>query len=78
MYLTADNKEDFLANAEKFLDTTVNQPVVFEVFTTEKNDSDAIQIINNLEKSIGGSVKAKAKSLLGDKGFTIARKVLKK
>lgn len=78
LYLTADNKEDFLANAEKFLDTTVNQPVVFEVFTTEKNDSDAIQIINNLEKSIGGSVKAKAKSLLGDKGFTIARKVLKK
>lgn len=77
-YLCARNKEEYLNNIERFLlPHLTDKPIVFEVFTDSKDESDALQIMYNLETSALGSAKKLAKGVLGPKGVQTLKKLIK-
>lgn len=48
-YMTADNKESFLNIVDHFLSPEeLDKPIVFEIFTNNEEESDAIKIIRNI------------------------------
>lgn len=51
-YLSASNKEQYLQNLPVFVDPEIGKkPVLFEVFTDSKDESDALEIMFNLVKT---------------------------
>lgn len=62
-YISAKNKDEYLNNRDIWLNYS-SKPIIFEIFTTDKNESDALKLINNIEKdkSIKGFIR---RSLVG-------------
>ena len=78
-YLSASSKDEYLENMQRFLNEEIREKsMIFEVFTDWQDESDALKQINSLEVSTGSAVKKAAKSLLGEKGIEIAKKIIKK
>lgn len=78
-YLSACNKEEYTSAAEKFLFPEItDKPMLFEVFTDSKNESDALKIIYELEISTVGAAKNTVKNILGEKGISAIKKILNK
>ncbi len=76
-YLTADNKEEYLKKIDRFLTPEVtDRPMLFEVFTTNEDESEAIRMVNNLNISSTGVLKNVVKSVAGEKGKEIIKKML--
>lgn len=73
-YLSAQNKEEFNQNLNKFLNRNSDKPIIFEIFTNVDDESNALKQINNLEIS----VKSVVKNIIGKKGIKIAKKILNK
>ena len=79
-YITADNKETFLNRYHDFINPQItDHPMIFEVFTDSKDESEAIEIIlnflDNSEHSIKQDVKNVAKKLLGEKGIRVIQAI---
>lgn len=82
-YLSASNKEEFLAVIDKFLlpDKT-DRPILFEVFTETDDESNALEMLCNVvsdpkyiaKKAIKGAVK----QVLGDTGVKVIKSALGK
>ena len=78
-YLSADSKEEYLKNLGRFFTPDVTEhPMLFEVFTDNENESAAIRIINNLNVSVTGVLKNTVKSIVGERGKEVIRKMLGK
>ena len=78
-YMSASSKEEYLRHIERFFtDEMTEKPMLFEVFTDSQNESDALKILQHLETSPVGTVKAIAKSVLGEKGVATVKKILSK
>ena len=78
-YLTASNKEEFLQVYERFLTPELtDKPMLFELFTDYQNESDALKTVNNLNVSATDMLKNVVKSVAGEKGKEIAKKILGK
>lgn len=73
-YVFATNKQEFLKNLDKFTVEKNNRPIIFEVFTDPKDESDAIEMVYNLDRD----AKSVAKKLLGSKGKRVVKKILRK
>ena len=66
-YITASNKEEFLANMEHFLTPEMlDCPVVFEVFTEQDKENEALHALRNLDKSSGKMAINIAKKIIVD------------
>jgi 2-succinyl-5-enolpyruvyl-6-hydroxy-3-cyclohexene-1-carboxylate synthase len=66
MYMSAHNKEEFNANCSSFICCEMmSKPIVFEVFTNSEDESNSLQMMRNIESSIGIMMKNKAKKMLG-------------
>lgn len=84
-YLTARDKQTFNEVLPAFIsDDSQERPVIFEVFTNDKDESDALYIMHNLlqkeeNTSTGGTqlIKNAIKKAIGPKGQEIIR-ILKK
>ena len=48
-YLSARNKDEFIASVEQFVVDDMEQPIIFECFTEPKDESDALYQIKNIE-----------------------------
>lgn len=72
-YLCANDKTSYLKAQEKFVAANCNTPIIFEVFTDTKDESDALDTIVNINKAPDGDVpstqkiKNKILSLIGGK-----------
>ena len=78
-YLSANDKEEFLASSERFLTSELtDRPMLFEVFTNHTDESDALHAVRNILKDATSTAKNIAKNLLGDKGIQAVKKVLGK
>lgn len=78
-YLTASSKENFMAQADRFLTPSLSErPMLFEIFTDGDEESAALEAIRNLEQTGRSRAKKIAKELLGPEGMQVARRVLKK
>lgn len=81
-YITASCKEDFLESVQRFLTPEkTDKPMLFEVFTDSKDESDAIELVNNFKVDtsavLAKKAKMVAKGLIGDKGIEIIKKIIK-
>ena len=76
-YLSASTKEELIAAAERFTTSEAcDRPMLLEVFTDSKDESDALKALYELEVDAKGAAKQAVKSLLGDKGIAAAKKIL--
>jgi 2-succinyl-5-enolpyruvyl-6-hydroxy-3-cyclohexene-1-carboxylate synthase len=67
-YMSASNKEEFLALVGSFFSPQAkDKPVVFEVFTDSDDESNAIRSLRNALTDSTGSIKQLARSVLGEK-----------
>lgn len=82
-YLTASTKEEFMESAKRFtVPEMTDRPMIFEVFTDSKLESDGIYAMNHIVSTTSGKAKSLAKdmikSLAGEKGIATVKKILKK
>lgn len=83
-YISADNKNEFLKYSEHFIDSNITgKSVVFETFTNNMDESDALLAIWSLEKdpkSISKTLKQKivkqTRSILGARGLAIIKLIM--
>ena len=75
-YISASNKEEYLNNVEKYLNPKItDKPILFEVFTNSKDESESVRIMKNIEISTKGKTKKIVKSLIGEQGIDIIKKL---
>ena len=78
-YLSANTKEEYLQNLERFLTPEITvRPMLFEVFTNNEDESEAIRMMNTLNVSASGMAKELTKAVLGEKGKNMVKKMLGK
>lgn len=76
-YMSASTKEEFLKSYERFLTPELtDRPMLFEIFTDSKDESDALRTVNNLNISASAVLKEAVKSTVGEKGKQVIRKML--
>lgn len=76
-YLSASNKEEFMKVIEIFFtDSVKEKPIVFEVFTDSKDESEALQYINNLKTNTTGNLKNVARKFWGEDGTKKIKKMI--
>lgn len=64
-YLCALNKDDFAKAYERFVTPKkTDKPMIFEVFTDSKDESDALKIIRSIDSSASMSVENLAKKII--------------
>ena len=78
-YLSASCKEDFLKSMDTFIDSKIgDKPIIFEVFTDKKDESDAIEILMNLSKlEFADVAKSVAKKILPDTVYNAVKNVVR-
>ena len=87
-YISADNKEDFLKNLDKFVNPQeYSKPILFEVFTDHAAESTALKMVKTVEKSVKTNFRKKVgriirgrtvKAIIGASGIEALRKKFKK
>ena len=78
-YLTASNKDEFIKQVDRFVDSSsADKPMLFEIFTNAVDESKALQLINNIETSNESSMKSMAKNILGDRNKERLKRIIKK
>ncbi|MDO5406088.1 MAG: thiamine pyrophosphate-binding protein [Eubacteriales bacterium] len=78
-YLKAETKEEYLNHLEYFVsEKTYQKPIIFEVFIEETDDDIAYNMTKNMVSSAYGTTKKVVKNVLGEKGYSGLKKVLKR
>lgn len=82
-YLTASNKEEFNKVIDRFLTPEItDRPMLLEVFTETKDESDALEMVCNVitdpKQQVKSAVKHAAKEILGESGIGIIKKIVGK
>ena len=78
-YLSANDKEEYIKNVEHFLTPHVtDKPMLFEVFVDNKDESEAIRMILNVNKSTEGILKNVVRETFGENGIKTIKKMLGK
>ena len=69
-YITAEDVTSFEKSLKVFLGTqNKRQSIVWEVFTTDQNDADAVEIMQRLESSAKGTAKEIARQWMGERTY---------
>ena len=82
-YLCASNKEEFLSIVDKFLNPTITEkPILLEVFTETHDESIALETTLNMivdpKYKVKAAIKDAVRTVLGDTGVSVVKKVLGK
>ena len=77
--MCAETKEEYLAQIENFLKfDQKDYPVIFEVFTDSKDESEALHTLYHIEVSTKTVAKNALKNVLGEKGVATLKKFIGK
>ena len=76
-YLTADSKESFREQMERFFSDEIRESIVFEVFTSNRDDAQAVQMMETLEPENTNKAKEKIKRVLGEKNVQTIKRVIR-
>lgn len=77
-YMSASNKEEFLKAVGKFVSPKNNgKSIIFEVFTSTQDETQALRMMCNIKKDIKGAIKDTLKKGLGEKGIQLVKGILK-
>ncbi len=63
-YLSASTKEDFLNQIQNFVDKSSQKSIIFEVFTNNENESDALQKLREMSDTTKDKVKSVVKKAI--------------
>lgn len=82
-YLSASTKEEYLNHLDRFTSPEpADRPLLLEVFTDSRAESDALKIMRTLEISKKAeaihAAKATVKGIVGEKGTAVLKKIIKK
>jgi len=78
-YLFASNKQEFEKTYNKFISAEItDSPMLFEIFTNEEDESEALKIITQVAETITGKAKEVTKRILGKKNISTLKKIIKK
>lgn len=82
-YLSATNKEEFLAALEDFTNPDLNdRSMIFEVFTNAKDESDALELMSHIitdpKELVRSKLKDAVRGVAGETGIKFIKKVLRK
>lgn len=80
-YISASTKEKFNSGYEKFIDNKINEkPILFEIFTNNEDESEALEKVLNIMDGVGVRNKAKkiATHLIGANSVKNILKTIKK
>lgn len=80
-YMSASSKKEYLQQVDKFCSPEIgDKPMIFEVFTTNEDEDEALKIMRNLGTTQSSlmkkAVKNAAKEVLGDKGVKSLKKIM--
>ena len=68
-----------MKNMGRFLTPEItDRPMLFEVFTDSKAESDVLKILYNIETNTKGTAKKVVKDVLGEKGTAVLKGLLKR
>ena len=81
-YITASNKDEFSNKVKRFLTSEItDKPMIFEVFTEQVDENEALHTIRNLDKSTDKIVESMAKKLIvnvaGKEGLEKVKKIIR-
>jgi 2-succinyl-5-enolpyruvyl-6-hydroxy-3-cyclohexene-1-carboxylate synthase len=78
-YLTASTKDEFLANMDEFLTPELSQSYIYEVFTQDVDENEALKLIrvNGIKDSIKVAMKESGLDILAYNVKDIMKKVIK-
>ncbi|WP_138301697.1 thiamine pyrophosphate-binding protein [Bacteroides ovatus] len=81
-YIAASNKEEFSEKMKRFLIPEItDKPIIFEVFTEQDDENEALRAVRNLEKSTDKIVESIAKRLIvnvaGEEGLEKVKKIIR-
>lgn len=71
-YISASNKNEFNEYINEFVSEESDKPILFEIFTNQKEESEALKLINNLQVD----AKSVIKNIIGDKNIKKVKKIL--
>lgn len=77
-YISASTKKEFSDVFERFISLNSDSSIVFEVFTNEKDESDALKLMQNIDKNLKGVAKEKIKNIIGVEQIKAARNIFSK
>lgn len=78
-YFSANNKKEYLQYLDRFLTPEVTErPMLFEVFTNNEDESEAIRMMRNLNLSAKGVLKEAVKNVVGESGVKAVKRILGK
>lgn len=80
-YMSASSKSDFDLCIKRFLTTDNREKsVIFEIFTNDEDESDALKYIRSLKvdnnSKLKASIKSKVKNIMGDRGISIIKSMI--
>lgn len=77
-YLQASNKEEYLAHLDRFLLPEItNKPILFEVFTNNEEESNALKLVNTLLRDTSIKIKQTIKAIIPSSVKDTLKKVIK-
>lgn len=78
-YLQASSKEEFIEQVNRFLCPEITEhPMLFEVFTNNEDESDAIYMMNHLIQDNMSLLKKNLKAVLPDAAVNTIKRIMKK
>lgn len=81
-YVSATTKEEYLKNIEQFVSPEIgDKPILMEVFTSDKDESDALKLIDHIivdPISVGKKAKSLLKGVIGEEKFEGIKKIIKR
>lgn len=79
-YLTASNKKEFNQVYKRFISSekSLNKPILLEVFTDSKQESQALEIITSISSDLKNDIKKSIKDIIGKDNLRKIKKYLPK
>ncbi len=78
-YFSASNKDEFISYYPRFLTAEMTgKPMLFEVFTDSKEESESLRIIRNLETDMKADAKHLLKDIIGQNNVKKLKKMMGK
>ena len=77
-YLSAEDKDEFVSAIDAFVSPQMDKSVVFECFTTAKNESDAAYLVDHIiDVTAKTWVKQHIKSVVSGKVKNVIKELIK-
>lgn len=79
-YIAAETKDEFFQNMDTFIDPKISKSCVFEVFTNDFDENEALRLITNIGKidEVKKVLKKGVKDIVGQKGIKIIKGMITK